>query len=51
MEYNAYAFVDVLKYLIEEKAKTKREQNELYYKMKLQLQDCWDGVGEWKLMP
>ena len=51
MEYNAFVFVEVLIYLIGEKAKTNFEQNELYYKMKRQLQTSWDGVGSWKFMP
>ena len=49
MAYNSYAFAEILKYLIGEKAKTKFEQNELYYKMKLQQENCWDGVGEWHI--
>ena len=49
MAYNSYAFVETLKYLIGEKAKTKFEQNELYYKMILQQQNCWDGIGEWHI--
>ena len=51
MEYNSYAFVEVLKYLIGEKAKTKFEQTEMYHIMKLQLQKNWNGVGEWEFMP
>ena len=47
MVYNSTAFLEVIKYLINEKAKTQFEQNELYYKMKLQLNECWDGIGEW----
>ena len=49
MAYNFYAFAEILKYLIGEKAKTKFEQNDLYYKMKLQQENCWDGVGEWHI--
>ena len=51
MEYNAFAFVEVLTYLVNEKGKTNFERNELYYKMKRQLQTSWDGVGSWKFMP
>ena len=47
MIYNPYVFIEVIKYLINENAKTKFEQNELYYKIKLQLNECWDGIGEW----
>ena len=47
MVYNSTAFIEIIIYLINEKAKTKFEQNELYYKMKLQLNECWDGIGEW----
>ena len=49
MTYNSYAFVEILKYLIGEKAKTKFEQTELYNKMILQQQNCWDGIGEWHI--
>ena len=49
MAYNSYAFVEILKYLIGEKAKTKFEQTELYYKMILQQQNCWDGIGDWHI--
>ena len=48
MEYNAFAFCEVLTYLVNTYGKTKFEQNELYYKMKRQLQTSWDGVGTWK---
>ena len=51
MEYNAFAFCEVLTYLVNTYGKTKFEQNELYYKMKRQLQTSWDGVGSWKFMP
>ena len=50
MEYNAFVFIEVLNYLIKEKAKTNFEKTELYYKMKRQLQTSWDGVGSWKFM-
>ena len=51
MEYNAFVFIEVLNYLIKEKAKINFEKTELYYKMKRQLQTSWDGVGSWKFMP
>ena len=51
MSYNAFAFFEVLNYLIKEKAKTNFEKTELYYKMKRQLQTSWDGVGSWEFMP
>ena len=50
MEYNAFAFGEVLTYLVNEKCKTNFEQNELYHKMKRQLQTNWDGVGSWNFM-
>ena len=49
MSYNSYAFTEILKYLIEEKAKTKFEQTELYYKMKMQQENCWEGIGDWHI--
>ena len=51
MEYNTFAFCEVLTYLVNEKGNTNFEQHELYYKMKRQLQESWDGVGSWKFMP
>ena len=47
MIYNSTAFIEILNYLINENAKTKFERVELYYKMRLQLNECWDGIGEW----
>ena len=51
MEYIAFAFAEVLTFLISTHAKTKLEQNEMYYTMKRQIQTSWDGVGSWKFMP
>ena len=51
MEYNAFAFYEALTCLVNTNGKTKFEQNELYYKMKRQLQTSWDGVGSWKFTP
>ena len=50
MEYNAFAFCEVLTYPVNTYGKTKFEQNELYYKMKRQIETSWDGVGSWKFM-
>ena len=44
MEYNAFACCEGLTYLVNTNGKAKFEQNELYYKMKRQLQESWDGA-------
>ena len=51
MEYNARAFHEGLIYLMNEKARTKFEKQDMVSVMKLQLQEGWDGVGEWVFMP
>ena len=51
MEYNAFAFAEVLTFLVNTYAKTNFEQNEMYYKMKRQIQTSWDGVGSCEFMP
>ena len=48
MQANYYTFIEVLKDMIENTDMKHHERIEIFYPIKERINDCWDGVGEWR---
>ena len=48
MQYNYYTMIEILKDIFDKKDMTHDERINVLYSIKEQINDCWDGVGEWR---
>ena len=48
MQSNYYTMIEILKDMLQNKDMKHDERIEIFYPIKEQINDCWDGVGEWR---
>ena len=48
MQSNYYILVEMLKDMFDNKDMKHGERINVLYPIKEQINDCWDGVGEWR---